>query len=109
LKLTNHEAGVLEPFISIPTTSKGEKKLNLTLIIEKEATYTGWFDPEDTLRVISQISLDMTHNENKPLANWRLTNRYGDELPFTVKLKDSGIVGQETVYLNLREEGKEKK
>lgn len=54
------------------------------------------------LSEVATKAIDQTHQTEKDLSRWEMTNAQGGQLQFATKVGDAGLKNGDTVHLNLR-------
>jgi hypothetical protein len=73
----------------------------ITVVMEYEETYGSTFKPFDSLVEVCEQALRNKWKEGRVhLSEWNLTDSRGRRLPEFSKLRDSGLLPRDTVYLS---------
>jgi hypothetical protein len=77
-------------------------QIPLSIVLEYKNTYSSKFDPSETVLGVMQKALHSAWHERTQPAEWKISDRYGRELPIYSKLRDLSIPRQDTLYLSMK-------
>lgn len=82
--------------------SKGDgNKIELTVVVAGTGT-TVETNVNAPLSEVATKAINQTHQAEKDLSRWEMTNAQGGVLQFATKVGDAGLKNGDTVHLNLR-------
>lgn len=79
----------------------GDKNLELTVVVTGKATKVET-NINAPLSSVAEKAIEQTHQTEKDLSRWEMTNAAGAQLNFATKVGDAGLKNGDTVHLNLR-------
>jgi hypothetical protein len=75
-------------------------EIPLSVVLEYKSTFSSKFKPSQTLLEVCQEALHSSWHQRTQPAEWKVTDRYGNELSMDSKLSDLPIPKRDTIFLS---------
>jgi hypothetical protein len=83
------------------SSDSSSPQIALSVVLEYKKTFFGKFNPWDTFLEVCSRALHSQWGEGTQPAEWKISDRYGHELPKLAKIKDVPTIhNQDTLYLS---------